>query len=367
MRMYQLMGRRDALAFTAILMVLGLCGPNLSSAAAEDSIEIRSNLPLLLQTLGTLPYSIEGTGPVIYVIEFSTCPYARRFETEYGSKLAGMGFQVRRVYYGVDQATTNNAAASALSRDPAMQRAFMFEGRQAPPLNKSPQALEAYREVPDKLKVIVGVLQESGWNTNRVVSPMFIFPDGKKLFADGGYRADHFESKILQRLRLASRAGGAAPSGGTAVAPAGSAAIAAASPGAASTKALDAADQAAVFKAAGFKKQGSKWRSCDDPSASGSIEQLADLNGDGLPDAVLVEVGFCYGNTGQAFWLVSKRADGSWKYMTGGPGIAEFLKTKGVDGWPDVIIGGPGICFPVKRWNGKEYKLQRHENDGKPC
>jgi hypothetical protein len=142
---------------------------------------------------------------------------------------------------------------------------------------------------------------------------------------------------------------------------------AAASPGAA-TATLDAADQAAAFKAAGFKKQGSVWRHCDDRGASGSIERVADLNGDGLPEAVLVEGGTaCYGMTAQAFWLVSKRADGTWKLMTGSTGIAEFLKTKGADGWPDVSIGGPGFCFPVERWNGKEYRLQRHEYEGKAC
>jgi hypothetical protein len=53
--------------------------------------------------------------------------------------------------------------------------------------------------------------------------------------------------------------------------------------------------------------------------------------------------------------------------MTGGPGIPEFLKTTGVNGWPDVSVGGPGFCFPVERWNGKEYKLQRYEYEGKQC
>ena len=135
---------------------------------------------------------------------------------------------------------------------------------------------------------------------------------------------------------------------------------------------LNAADESAAFRAAGFKKRGSTWRSCDDSSTEsyspGSIERTADLNGDGLPDVVLVEGSTsCYGMTGQGFWLVSKRADGSWKLMTGGPGIPEFLKTTGVNGWPDVSVGGPGFCFPVERWNGKEYKLQRYEYEGKQC
>jgi len=132
---------------------------------------------------------------------------------------------------------------------------------------------------------------------------------------------------------------------------------------------LELADEAAAFKAAGFKKRGREWKTdCNDPNYSGGIESVADLNGDGLPDAVLVEGGTgCYGMTGQGFFLVTKLADGSWKLMTGGSGIPEFLKTRGAEGWPDVSVGGPGFCFPVMRWNGKEYKVQRWEYEGKAC
>ena len=31
-------------------------------------------------------------------------------------------------------------------------------------------------------------------------------------------------------------------------------------------------------------------------------------------------------------------------------------------GWQDVEIGGPGFCFPVMRWNGKQYAVLRHED-----
>ena len=48
-------------------------------------------------------------------------------------------------------------------------------------------------------------------------------------------------------------------------------------------------------------------------------------------------------------------------------GIAEPLKTRGVAGYPDLSIGGPGFCFPVWRWNGREYANQRFEYEGKPC
>jgi hypothetical protein len=142
--------------------------------------------------------------------------------------------------------------------------------------------------------------------------------------------------------------------------------------GKAAATSLSAADEAAAFKAAGFTKRGGAWRNCDAPagasSTPGSIERAADLNGDGLREVVITEGGtYCYGNTGQAFWLVSNLANGSWKLMTNGTGIPQFLGTKGADGWPDVSVGGPGFCFPVERWNGREYKLQRWEYDGKAC
>jgi hypothetical protein len=47
--------------------------------------------------------------------------------------------------------------------------------------------------------------------------------------------------------------------------------------------------------------------------------------------------------------------------------MLSFLTTKGVGGWPDIEIGGPGFCFPVERWNGKQYVLHRYEYEGKRC
>jgi hypothetical protein len=133
---------------------------------------------------------------------------------------------------------------------------------------------------------------------------------------------------------------------------------------------LSDADRVAVFKAAGAVHRADKWIICgDDPEASGaSIDEVRDLNGDGQPEAVVSEGGsFCYGFTGTGFQLLSRQADGHWNRITGDIGIPEFLKTRGVGGWPDISIGGPGFCFPVQRWNGTEYVVQRHEYEGKAC
>lgn len=136
---------------------------------------------------------------------------------------------------------------------------------------------------------------------------------------------------------------------------------------------LSDADQAAAFEAAGFAERGGEWRSkCDDPGTPsytpGAIESVGDLNGDGLPEAVVTEGGtYCYGHTGMGYSLVSKQAAGGWRLMTSGTGIPTVLDTKGKDGWPDLEVGGPGFCFPVERWNGAEYALDRYQYDGKSC
>ncbi len=136
---------------------------------------------------------------------------------------------------------------------------------------------------------------------------------------------------------------------------------------------LSPADEAAAFAAAGFTRKGAQWRSdCDDPGtpsySPGEIQQVKDLNGDGRPEAVIVEGGtYCYGFTGQGYKIVSQQADGSWKLITYDSGFPNFLTTHGSGGWPDIEIGGPGFCFPVHRWNGHEYVLNRMEYEGKPC
>jgi hypothetical protein len=134
------------------------------------------------------------------------------------------------------------------------------------------------------------------------------------------------------------------------------------------------AEQAAIFKAAGFAQHGKAWKSgnCDgaesESYAPGHIETYRDINGDGRPDAVVIESGaVCYGMTGMHFWLLSKQANGSWRRMYDETAMADFMRTKGAGGWPDIQLGGPGFCFPVVRWNGRAYVRNRFEYEGKPC
>ena len=95
--------------------------------------------------------------------------------------------------------------------------------------------------------------------------------------------------------------------------------------------------------------------------------EVIDLNRDGQPEVFTSVHGTCMGGmTGVFLNLYIRDKTGKWRPQFGFPGMYSVLKTKN-KGYPDIEIGGPGFCFPVWRWNGGQYKLHRHEYDGKPC
>jgi hypothetical protein len=125
-----------------------------------------------------------------------------------------------------------------------------------------------------------------------------------------------------------------------------------------------AADRAAAYRAAGFTPTRGKYIACDKTSEL-QIE-FRDLNGDGRTDAVITDGGTeCYGNTGTGYTIVTKDAAGTWRKLFDMTGIPDFQKTRGVGGWPDIVNGGPGFCFPVLRWNGKDYQRIAWKEEGK--
>jgi hypothetical protein len=128
--------------------------------------------------------------------------------------------------------------------------------------------------------------------------------------------------------------------------------------GAWAAPALAPADIAAAFEAAGFKRKGGEWVRCEDTQTasrqSGALE-VADLNGDDAPEAWVRESSlFCYGNTAEAFVLLTKRGS-TWMVLLDEVGVAVPRPTK-TRGWPDIEVGGPGLgAMPVYRFDGAKY------------
>lgn len=128
---------------------------------------------------------------------------------------------------------------------------------------------------------------------------------------------------------------------------------------------LTAADRVAAMRVAGMVLKGGTWLGGDgECEASIGPEGVRDLNGDGRPELMITEVGsYCYGNTGEGFYLTEKTPAGVWRVVYSSRGIPTVLAAKGAGGWPDIEVGGPGFCFPIVRYNGKTYVFSRNREE----
>jgi hypothetical protein len=128
----------------------------------------------------------------------------------------------------------------------------------------------------------------------------------------------------------------------------------------------DRTEQAAIFSAAGFKEKGGRYVRCEEetPTAGfypGRIE-IADLNGDGMPEAWVREGSvFCYGDTAEAFVLLTRDSQGAWRNILDEIGVPDVKPARKGE-WPDIEVGGPGLGpFPTFR-----YESGRYSEAGKP-
>lgn len=184
------------LSHVQFLAALGLLMASLTSLAAgknddkADNVEIRLQLERVSQTLKQIPYAEEGEGPTIYVIAYSTCPHARRFENEWRGKLGNV--KIRYVLYGIDDRTMSEAAALALSRDPADFHAFMANAKSAPSVHASNERIDAFNEIVDSLKNGIVPALKANRYMNNIRSPHFFYTDGRRLLTQGGYSRESF-------------------------------------------------------------------------------------------------------------------------------------------------------------------------------
>jgi len=164
-------------------------------AATSTSIEIKDGAEELKQTLEAMPYTSIGQGPVLYIFEFSECPYCQALFKEYGGQLPGV--EARHFFYAVSQRSANETAALAEHRSKNVYMAFMRNMRKAIPYDANQRRINAFNAVMGPLnEVILPTLRKNGWKSQNMVSPAFVWEEEGKLYADGGYRKDHFETLL---------------------------------------------------------------------------------------------------------------------------------------------------------------------------
>ncbi len=93
---------------------------------------------------------------------------------------------------------------------------------------------------------------------------------------------------------------------------------------------------------------------CGQPA--GATVEFRDMNSDGLQEILLIFGNTCTsGHAGSSAVLLIRDADGVLQPNLGFPAASADPLPATNQGYPDLLIGGPGFCFPVWRWNGKEY------------
>lgn len=123
-----------------------------------------------------------------------------------------------------------------------------------------------------------------------------------------------------------------------------------------------AADQAAldaIQAATGGKMKAVKGKAIVDDCGEVEYEaEAVDLNGDGQLEVMTQEFGSCFGRAGVQANLYIKDKGGKWQAQFGFPGSLKILEAKN-HGFPDIEVLGPGTCFPVWRYNGKQYDIAK--------
>ncbi|MBN9426015.1 MAG: hypothetical protein J0H09_05860 [Burkholderiales bacterium] len=121
---------------------------------------------------------------------------------------------------------------------------------------------------------------------------------------------------------------------------------------------LTAAERRALLQAAGMKEQKGQWLNGCGHRVEPELD-VVDLNDDGRAEVFITDDDACYGSVGSMLTLMIRDRSGRWRVNLGFPASGYRVLKTGQHGYPDIEIEGPGACFPVWRWNGREYDIHK--------
>lgn len=189
-------------ATCAILLLLVSVHPAFSATKPDGTIEITNRKEQFMSTLASMPYTSSGAGPILYVLECSTCPSSQAFERDWKGQLDGV--EIRRLLIATNTTTANETAYLARTRDINDFYAFMNHKKVAPKIKacNCPQdnvAIRAFNSVAEPLrKVLVPTMEQNGWRKN-ASPPQFIWQTDGRVFVSGYHKAS--VQQILSTLR----------------------------------------------------------------------------------------------------------------------------------------------------------------------
>lgn len=146
-----------------------------------------------------LPVAPQGqSGPAVYVIAYSTCPYTAAFWHDYGGKLNNL--ELRWMFYPIDAAATADATGDlAATKDANVLTALLNHSRIPPSVRSSPDRVAAYNDVVARMSEMNNHFAR--FHQYHIISPTFIWRDNKgQVFVVRGYSKDTFERIMLPSM-----------------------------------------------------------------------------------------------------------------------------------------------------------------------
>jgi len=176
----------------------------LSFQSAFGQTEITKNKEQFMSTLASMPYTSTGSGPVLYVLEYSDCPDCRAFESDLKAR-PGTKAEIRRIFYAISEKTANEAAYLAQTKDINDFYAFMNGTKAAPAFRNNRTATDALNSVVGPLKnVIRPAMSLNGWPFKTPVHPHFLWETNGRAYMTGGYTKESL-TEILSMVSSATQ------------------------------------------------------------------------------------------------------------------------------------------------------------------
>jgi hypothetical protein len=191
----------------ALALLLFSAQPAFSATKPDGTLEIIDGKEQFMSTLASMPYTSSGTGPVLYLLECSACPYSQAFEKDWKGKFNGL--EMRRILIAMNATTANETAYLARTRDINDFYAFMNHTKVAPAIEvcKCPddnKAIEAVKSVVQPFgKVLKPIMIKNGWSKDSPAPPQFMWETNGHVYV-GRYYKNSFP-EILSMLRAGSQ------------------------------------------------------------------------------------------------------------------------------------------------------------------
>jgi hypothetical protein len=189
-------------AVCAIALLLVSFQPAFSATKPDGTLEITAGKEQFMSTLASMPYTSSGTGPALYALECSTCPFSQAFERDWKGQLDGV--EMRRILIALDAKTANETAYLVRTRDITDFYAFMNHTKVAPPIKacncpEDNKAIQAVSSVVGPFgKVLKPIMIKNGW-PKAPAPPQFMWETNGRVYA-GRYSKNSFP-EILSMLR----------------------------------------------------------------------------------------------------------------------------------------------------------------------